>query len=399
VIAIGNGQLSLGTVARNSLAWDWGNDGLLKEYAVNTPVTGYDPATGILRGTQAWPQVTNSLLQNRNLAATWINDTVSAQTQTGIDGVANKAWLSTDDSAVSTTNFRQTVAVPNDSNTHSGIIFIRKDEDETRFPELTLNMSGATDAGLAVQLNTKTGQSATRFINGTASYSIIDMGDNWGIVVSATNNSSGNTALLYRVYPAVSTTLGGVDAAATGSIIYDFGGIYLNTAAGLVVPIETGATAVTREADDVSVLTSAFPYNQAAGTIVAEWLMAADTTSPRIWSINDGTISNRIFYIKSSTVWSFVVTVSGASTASMPTGTVATMVKFKAASAYEADNFAQSLDGVSAVTDTSGAVPGALTTFRIGSGETNINHLAGWISDLTYYPTRLSNAQLQALST
>jgi hypothetical protein len=53
-----------------------------------------------------------------------------------------------------------------------------------------------------------------------------------------------------------------------------------------------------------------------------------------------------------------------------------------------------------AATDTSVTLPTSLTTLVMGARDTSaVSTLNGWIKSLSYYPTRLPNATLQALST
>jgi hypothetical protein len=66
--------------------------------------------------------------------------------------------------------------------------------------------------------------------------------------------------------------------------------------------------------------------------------------------------------------------------------------------AYQVNNFAASLNGAAPIVDTSGSVPIGLTTMRIGAFLGGSQFCNGWISRIAYYPTRLSNATLQALT-
>jgi hypothetical protein len=68
--------------------------------------------------------------------------------------------------------------------------------------------------------------------------------------------------------------------------------------------------------------------------------------------------------------------------------------------AYKLDDYAVSVNGGAVVTDTSGAVPSSLTRLSIGGSAVNsAAYNYGPISLFKYWPTRLPNAQLQALTT
>jgi hypothetical protein len=91
---------------------------------------------------------------------------------------------------------------------------------------------------------------------------------------------------------------------------------------------------------------------------------------------------------------------SGAATVATITSTISpSLSQRKLALAYKLDDFSQSVNGETPVTDTLGAVPVGLTTLTVGYASGPGEYINGWISSLTYYPTRLPNATLQALST
>jgi hypothetical protein len=381
VIAIGNGQLSLGTVARASLAWDWGSDGLLKEYAANTPVVGYDPATGIIRGTQVWPQVTNSLLQNRNLAATWTNNGATKDA-VGVDGVANTAWTLTD-----TDDASQSITVTNNSLTNVGFWLIGKGDDSA---VLSLTYTGGTGLTYTATLDTSTGI-ATEGDDAVADDIVVtDLGDWWGLTLAAANNTTGNTTLTLKT---------DVDGG-SGTIIQDFPGIYLNTAAGLVVPIETGATAVTREGDDID-LTSIPFYNPAESTIVFKGTFELAGVNRSLLTFKnaaaDGTENIDILILSNETVRARVI--AGNVSQAQLTTSALSAGKFAVALGVKANDFGLSVNGAAVLTDTSGTMPSDLVSLVIGRSRVNTDYARLWIEDITYYPVRLSDAQLQALST
>jgi hypothetical protein len=70
----------------------------------------------------------------------------------------------------------------------------------------------------------------------------------------------------------------------------------------------------------------------------------------------------------------------------------------KIAYAYRTNDFAGCANGGTVLTDTSGTLP---SPDRIGIGCQNANggnSLTGYMRAFTYYPSRLTNAQLQALT-
>ena len=72
---------------------------------------------------------------------------------------------------------------------------------------------------------------------------------------------------------------------------------------------------------------------------------------------------------------------------------------FKVAMGIKLNNFAVSVDGGAVVTDTTGTVSNTLSQINIGKLGGGTQYLNGYIKSIKYYPRRLSNAQLQELTT
>ena len=73
-------------------------------------------------------------------------------------------------------------------------------------------------------------------------------------------------------------------------------------------------------------------------------------------------------------------------------------VPFRVAITYKANDFGVSLNGGSVVTDTSGALATGLSTMRLGRSVSGAQGLM-LADSTTYYATRLSDAEIQTLST
>jgi hypothetical protein len=68
----------------------------------------------------------------------------------------------------------------------------------------------------------------------------------------------------------------------------------------------------------------------------------------------------------------------------------------KIAGAYAVNDFQQATNGTLGVADTSGSLP---TVTRLALGDIAVGQkLNGYLRRITYYPLRLSNAQLQNLT-
>lgn len=171
--------------------------------------------------------------------------------------------------------------------------------------------------------------------------------------------------------------------------------------------IPTVASQVTRTADNPAIVAPMFApwYNQSEGTFVVGYdygSAASDVAANNRYAIaaTDGSVSNRHAIYNQSTVASSGLTTSGGVTQAAPGSgtTIAANTPLKVAYAYAVNNFAFVLNGGTAATDVSGALPVGLTQMQIGAALLNAAFLNGHIRSIVYYPTRLSNAQLQALT-
>jgi hypothetical protein len=161
--------------------------------------------------------------------------------------------------------------------------------------------------------------------------------------------------------------------------------------------IPTTTIALTRNADVDDMTGSNFSswYNASEGTLFVEY--SAPAVGVRtIFSLNDNSANEAITLRTDGTNPLFTVTDGGSDVANIDAGTVASNVVYKFAGAYAANDFAASINGGAAVTDTSGALP-TLDRATIGS-LAGSNYLNGHIRRISFYPRRLSNEQLQALT-
>jgi hypothetical protein len=160
---------------------------------------------------------------------------------------------------------------------------------------------------------------------------------------------------------------------------------------------------VTRSADAASVNTLSPWYNATEGTLFTEVDHSNSSNFPVSAVLTDSSpSSNQILIYTTSTGTpgeTFFVRTSGTIQANINGGSiVANNTPFKIAGAYKANDFAVSLNGAAVVTDTSGTIP---VVDRLGLGSSinqNSLYLNGHIRRITYYPRRLSNAELQAIT-
>ena len=157
----------------------------------------------------------------------------------------------------------------------------------------------------------------------------------------------------------------------------------------------TGATA-TRAADICSIATSAFGYNQKAGTVVVEFEVPTDHgTSTAIAGLgSDSYLSNnssKISMSSSSARHLRVFSDAGVSLFEIDAGATPIGQVVKQAFAIKSGNHAAVIDGGTVATSSdANALPNP-TRLYVGPP---YNH----IKSIAYYPRRLTNAQLQALT-
>lgn len=172
------------------------------------------------------------------------------------------------------------------------------------------------------------------------------------------------------------------------------------TSAGLQVGsfitshIPTTDSQVTRAADVASVNDLAPWHNASEGTLAADVVRFTTANSSLYQLVNNG--SNRLWARSQfgGVLEQFVSVVGDVNQAVLPPAAV---LRHKSAFAYKENGFAVSLNGGAVLVDDSGAVPSGVTQLHIGhsSGGGSLN---GHIQNIEYYPRRLSNDDLQRLT-
>jgi len=182
----------------------------------------------------------------------------------------------------------------------------------------------------------------------------------------------------------------------------DIYGAQLEAGAFATSYIPTVASQVTRAADQTRIVAPNFApwYNQSEGTFVFEGSSVAPSTLAQTLNAlgaNDGTNNNTHRVGRFSNFW-FGETRDGNVQQAAPSaagGSYAQNTTAKVAYAYKTNDFALSANGAAAVTDTSGTVPTVITRLDVGGPTIQLN---GHVRSIRYYPVRLSDAQLQALT-
>jgi hypothetical protein len=164
--------------------------------------------------------------------------------------------------------------------------------------------------------------------------------------------------------------------------------------------IPTTTAAVTRVADAASKTGVSSLIGQTEGTLFLDFVFQDnDTIVAGIFSLSDGTTSNRIYIGRlTNRLLRSVVSNSGVTVAEIATATdMVVGQRYKAAIAYKANDFVFYVNGAQIGTDTSGAVP-ATSQIQNNSGS-GASPMFNPINQAALFPTRLTNAQCIQLTT
>ena len=161
--------------------------------------------------------------------------------------------------------------------------------------------------------------------------------------------------------------------------------------------IPTVASQVTRSADVASVNTLSPWYNATEGTVYAEALTIKPTASGSaiVVEVNDTTLANRNIIFYNSAVIQVRTTVNNVIQVNIDQAYTPNQID-KLAYAIKTNDFAFARNGAIVGTDAIGFVP---TVSRMDiAGNTGSANLNGHIRRISYFPRRLSNAELQAIT-
>jgi hypothetical protein len=154
-----------------------------------------------------------------------------------------------------------------------------------------------------------------------------------------------------------------------------------------------------RSADVASIPVADFGYNQNEGTLFVEWKQSIGAAS-YVAMLSDGTATNRSMVRQFANGSAYYSTITNSvSQGDILTGTVVDNQSNKIGVVYKHNDAAGVLNGASAVTDATFLVPEGVSTLSIGSYTVGSSqYINGHIKSIKYYPRRLTNAQLQDLT-
>jgi hypothetical protein len=163
--------------------------------------------------------------------------------------------------------------------------------------------------------------------------------------------------------------------------------------------IPTGASQITRAPDTALVTGTNFSswYNATEGSMLAVFSSLIAGPPATVYSVSNGTATNQwACTFTSGPSFNHRVDVT-TSQASIIVGTYAPNTIFKSAFGVKLNSMQAAVNGVLGTEDTLANMP-TVNRLNIGSSATSGFQPTGHIRSLTYYSTRLTNAELQALT-
>ena len=192
---------------------------------------------------------------------------------------------------------------------------------------------------------------------------------------------------------------GNVTFTATGAETFYVWGAQYELGSFATSYIPTAASSVARSADTASMTGTNFSswYNQSEGTFVPQYDIEGFATNPGVFrASNAGATNYSQTRLTSTTSVGDVVVSSSQASFSFGGAIINALQKF--ALAYRVNDFAGTLNGATPLTDTSGSAPTDLDRLFLADVGSNVAPLNGHLASFVYYPSRLSDGQLQQLT-
>jgi hypothetical protein len=382
------------TFTRASTGTFFNSAGVLTSAAIDAPRFDYDPVTLAARGLLIEEQRTNLLPYSDDFSnlTGWAtaNASISANAATAPDATTSADKLLED--TVNTTHRVDRAASVTITTATAYTYSVYAKAAERNWVVLQFTNGFTTNAGAYFDL---TNGVVGNLVNSPTSTSITPVGNGWyRCSITATSNTTAAAMSIYVASANGTVTYAGT----TGNGLFIWGA-QLEAGPSATSYIPTVASQVTRSADVASVNTLSPWYNATEGTLYASVSgFSVGLNSSALASITDNpTVSNWIQLSGVTASTSATVVSGGASQASFNSlSSVAS--GGSVAIAYKANDFAAVVNGGTVSTDVSGSVPSSVSVLRIGGFGSNPGPTNGHIRRITYYPRRLSNAELVSIT-
>ena len=350
------------------------------------------------------PSGSNGILNSTDTTTSWalgVNLTSGAIDVIGVSGnnltVAVSGSLGSNNSVLRRTSNNVALA----SGSTFTISFLMKQTSIHTVGGYYAVITGAASGDLAAGFNVSGSFSSGSIYNTAGTTNRIRRVEQWGTDVfrcseTFTMTASG-TLTQFALAPVSSTT--SANSPVVGSQI-GFAAPQIELGSVPTSFIPTLAAAVTRNAEVITVSGAVSgSIGQTEGTIYAEAVYSSIASTKTFVAINDGTVDNRIaLRIISTTSISATVVVAGVShTISATIPAIPSSGVVKIALGYKANDYALAINGTIYPFTTTRPVPPTTAAF-LGNNGFNSDYLNDRIRAVALYTTRLSNAQLAALT-
>jgi hypothetical protein len=362
-----------------------GSDGLLKFAAEDEPRIEYG-SDGSLKGLLIEEQRTNLVMHSEDLNLFFTGQSgVSIEPAAATEGPISAAQRMVADTSTGFHRAAGTALVQN-STDYTFSCFFKADGQNV------CGLSVYTGTSFAARASFDLSTVQETVSNGSAT--IKSVGGGW-YHCAVTGATTGTTATVY-IY--VNSLFSATGDDTSGVFVY---GAQLEAGSFPTSYIPTSGSQQTRSADIASIPVSAFGYNQDAGTWLMEW-DTVDTGNVQAKYVLSSGSNARVMYNNagSTTFYSYDGS-TPVSTYTNPTAITFDGSHIKAA--YAEDDGGSSVAHTGVLGTGSGAsdlLPNYNPTYgwSIGNLNNNANFLNGHIKSIQYFPRRLTNTQLQELT-
>jgi len=375
------------TVDRNSTKYVLGSGGTIISYATDEPAFEFN-ADGSYKGLLVEPAATNICLQSEDFDTTWTKGGVTVVT----DDIASPSGVVNADRLTSTTftaisqNITTTV-----STNYAVSIYVKQGTSALSWIKFEFSGGSAIQYGYQVNWSTKT---ITLIGGRTAATNplLVPFGNDGWYKFSMICASGNNTSVEFGLIP---------DSQAATNYIYAWGA---QVEAGPIATsyIPTTTASVTRVKDDITLGSASSLIGQTEGTLYVEvdWRLATDTTQILL-GVTDGTNDNRLsLFTTTGDNLRLIIRADGSELENINVSATGYSGIQKFAFAYANGDNELYRNGSSIGTGTASlATLATLTDIDLGQRFSATVQANMWIRAVALYPTRLSDAEAQALTT
>lgn len=393
------------TFTRASIGTFYDTFGILKTAASGTARFDHNPITEESLGLLIEEQRANLVLRSEefdNAAWTKTRSSITANNTTAPDGASTADKLVEDTAAGSHTVRAATSATITSGTTLTASVYARAAEGN--FVIVGIGDGAGVNISRTI-FNLSTGaivSSTTAPANVSAPAPIITSVGNGWYRCAITATVTGVTAAQLWIFKGANSN-GNSSYTGDGASGIFIWGAQLEEGFFSTSYIPTVASQVTRAADVATMTSTNFSswYNTAEGTIYSEGGIPYDynVNYQTLYSLNDGASDSHIHLQIDSLFTNSIVSevkISGSVQASF--SPAYTSGNTKVSFAYKNNDVNSAKDGTAGTTDTSVSLP-TNTQMNIGSNRTGGSILNGTIKKLAYFPQRVTDAQLQGMTT